>query len=416
MKSALLDIENWKEIGSTLARNKTRTFLTAFGIFWGTAMLAMLWGGAHGLEDIIRRNFDGFATNTAILQPSRRTISYKGFNKGSSWTMTQADINGMRAGIPEIETVVPLMSRGSIPVVYGKKSSTVALQGNNAEYAKIFLPIIYEGRFINDNDDYNERKVCVIGKRVATDLFGSESPIGKYISVNGIYYIIVGVAGQTSEISIGGRIDESVIIPSSTMRRAFNLGDKVEAAMMLVKDNISPSSLKPQIERILRRNHSIHPDDHNSYWFMDISEQFTMVDNLFTGISLLALFVGAGSLLAGIIGVGNIMWVIVKERTQEIGIRRAIGARPSDIIIQILSEGMVLTLIAGIAGICFATLGLYVAQTLTANDVSTPGFQLTFRQAMEIMSTFVVLGSAAGLIPAIKAMNIKPVEAMRDGN
>lgn len=416
MKLAIFDIENWKEIGSTLAKNKTRTFLTAFGIFWGTAMLAMLWGGAHGLEDIISRNFDGFATNTAIFQASRRTMSYKGFNKGSSWNLTQTDVDNMRRGIPEIETIVAMISRGNIPIVYGKKSTTVNVIGEETDYEKIFLPIIYEGRFINENDDHNERKVCVIGKRVAGDLFGQESPIGKYISVNGIYYVVVGVAGQTAEIQIGGRIDESVIIPSSTMRRAFNLGDNIEAAMLLAKDNVSPSSLTPQIERIIRRNHPIHPDDHNSYWFMDISEQFAMVDNLFIGISILALFVGAGSLLAGIIGVGNIMWVIVKERTQEIGIRRAIGARPVDIIVQILSEGMVLTVIAGVAGICFATFVLYIAQMVTTNEISTPGFQLTFSQAIKIMATFVILGTAAGLIPSIKAMKIIPVEAMRDGN
>ncbi len=416
MKLAIFDIENWREIGTTLSKNKTRTFLTAFGIFWGTAMLAMLWGGSHGLEDIIRRNFDGFATNTAMMSPSQRTISYKGFNKGSRWTMNQTDVDNIRQTIPEIETIVSIMNRPNIPAVNGRKSSMVNVIGVESDYQKIFLPIIYDGRFINNADDHNTRKICVIGKRVAGDLFGKESPIGKFVSVNGIYYTIVGVAGQTSEISIGGRIDESIILPATTMRRAFNLGEEIEATMILVKDNISPSTLRPKIERILSRNHTIHPDDHNCYWFMDVSEQFAMVDNLFMGISILALFVGAGSLLAGIIGVGNIMWVIVKERTQEIGIRRAIGARPVDIIVQILSEGVVLTFIAGIAGICFACLVLYVAQMLTATEFSTPGFQLTFSQAIQIMLTFVILGTAAGLIPSIKAMKIKPVEAMRDGN
>ncbi len=184
--------------------------------------------------------------------------------------------------------------------------------------------------------------------------------------------------------------------------------------MFVAREGISPSSLQPRIERILRNNHPIHPDDHNAIWFFDVSEKFQMVDNLFMGITVLALFVGVGTLLAGIIGVGNIMWVIVKERTQEIGIRRAIGAKPRDIIVQILSEGVVMTIVAGIAGICFATLVLAVAQHLTANEISVPRFQLAFSEAMTIMATFVILGTAAGLIPSIKAMRIKPIEAMND--
>ncbi len=416
MKLAILDLDNWREIGATLAKNKTRTFLTAFGIFWGTAMLAMLIGGAQGLEDMMRRNFDGFATNTSILQPGRRTISYKGFNKGSSWSMTQTDVNIISKAVQGIKAIVPMINRYGMNAAYGTKSTSVTVKGESADYNYIFEHIIYEGRYINESDDREERKVCVLGKRVANDLFGTGSPIGQYVSVGGIYYKVVGVAGQNSDMQIGGRVDESIIIPATTMRRAFNRGDRIDGAMLLADDNIKPSTLLPQIERILFRNHSIDRNDHNALFYFDISEQFAMVDNLFLGVSLLALFVGCGSLLAGIIGIGNIMWVIVKERTQEIGVRRAIGAKPIDIITQILSEGIMLTFIAGFAGICFAVIVLYVAQMITTNEVSTPGFQLTFGQAAVIVSIFIVLGTIAGLIPARKAMKIKPVEAMREGN
>lgn len=412
MKSALFDIENWKEIGATLSRNKTRTFLTAFGIFWGTAMLAMLMGGAKGMENMLRRNFEGFATNTAILFPGRTTMSYKGFNKGTLWSLTFTDIQNLRAGIPEITALTGINSVGAT-VGKGTLTTTTTAQGVESDYSKIFEPKILEGRFINESDDVLDRKVCVIGKNVASDLFPGKSPIGEYIDVNGVYFKIVGVAYQTSEVNIGAKLDDAVLIPMNIFRRAFNQGENLGGLMLTVRDGVTPTDIRPRIQHILSNNHPIHPDDYNAMFFMDVSEQFKMVDNLFIGISLLAFFVGAGTLIAGIIGVGNIMWVIVKERTQEIGIRRAIGAKPADIIVQILSEGIALTVIAGIAGITFATIALKVAEILTTDpEKGTVAFMLTFSQAMEIVLTFMILGVAAGLIPAIKAMKIKPIEAM----
>lgn len=412
MKLAILDIENWKEIGATLARNKTRTFLTAFGIFWGTAMLAMLMGGAQGMENLLRRNFEGFATNTAVMFPGRTTMSYKGFNKGTTWNLTFTDLQNMRESIPEITAITGINFIGAT-VGKGTLSTTTTAEGVESDYSKIFEPKILEGRFINSSDDVLDRKVCVIGKNVANDLFPNSSPVGEYIEVNGVYFKIVGVAYQTSEVNIGAKLDDAVLIPMNIFRRAFNQGEDLGGMMFTAEDGVSPTELRPRIQHILSNNHPINPADDNAMFFMDVSEQFKMVDNLFLGISLLALFVGAGTLIAGIIGVGNIMWVIVKERTQEIGIRRAIGAKPIDIIIQILSEGIALTVIAGVAGICFATLALKVAQILTADPMlGEVRFLLTFHQAMEIVITFVVLGIAAGLIPAVKAMRIKPIEAM----
>lgn len=412
MRTTFFDIENWKEIGATLARNKTRTFLTAFGIFWGTAMLAMLLGGAKGLENMLRRNFDGFATNTALLFPNRTTMSHQGFNKGTSWKLTATDQKNIRAGIPEIEALTGVNDL-TATIARGTLSTSANVSGIDADYSKIFEPIIQEGRFINESDDILEKKICVIGKNIAGSLFPDSSPIGEYIEVSNVYFKIVGVAYQTSEIQINGKIDDSVIVPLGVFRKAFNRGDNLGAMMFAVRNGVTPTELKPRLMRILTSNHKmLHPDDENAMFFMDVSEQFKMVDNLFMGISLLALFVGAGTLIAGIIGVGNIMWVIVKERTQEIGIRRAIGAKPSDIITQVLSEGVALTTVAGIAGITFATIVLKIVEMLTTDEKGTPQFMLSFDGAMEIVIVFMVLGIGAGFIPAVKAMKIKPIEAM----
>lgn len=415
--STIFDTDNWREIFATLSRNKTRTLMTAFGVFWGTAMLAMLWGGATGAEDLIRRNFQGFATNVAFVNPRATTMAYNGYEKGAEWTMTTGDVEQI-ARLDGIAAVTSVDIRATT-AKYGRNTSSTQVQGVSSEYLRIFEPMMYAGRFINATDEAARRKVAVVGRRVADELFAgvpADSIPGRRIEANGIYYTVIGVAGQVAEASVGVKVDDAVIIPSSTMRLTYNSGDDVYFALFLADNGVSPTSLKPRIDRILRRNHAqLSPEDDPAIGFFDISEQFAMLDNVFTGFSLLALFVGLCTLIAGIIGVGNIMWVIVKERTREIGIRRAIGARPSQVIMQILSEAVVLTVSAGIVGIAFATLVLGIAAKLTeAPGVPDARFELAFSSAVVIVVAFVVLGSAAGLLPAIKAMRIKPVEAMND--
>ncbi len=414
MRTSLFDIENWREIGATLARNKTRTFLTAFGIFWGTAMLAMLFGGARGFEGVMKRNFAGLSTNLGGVFPNRRTMPYKGFNKGSKWNMTTRDVELIRQLAPAIEYSSEINTK-SATASYGSNSKSTSIAGVDGDYGKINLPVISDGRFLNETDILQQRKVAVIGKNMATSLFGSDSPVGKYVNLDGIYFLVVGVASQLSDAQVGGRIDDSFILPSSTMRNAFNWGNNVGYFIFTAPSGRSPADNEATIRRILSSQHSISPDDKNAIEFEDISELFEMINNLFLGISLLALFVGFGSLFAGVIGVGNIMWIVVKERTQEFGIRRAIGAKPLDITIQVLSESILLTIVAGTLGVCFGALVLGIADKATFDPVlGHAGFELSFTTALIIVATFFVLGSAAGTIPAFKAMKIKPIEAIND--
>ena len=414
MKTSIFDIENWREIVATLSRNKTRTFLTAFGIFWGTAMLAMLWGGAHGFEGIMRRNFAGFTANTGAVFSGVRGISYKGFNKGSYWTLTEQDVADIRRLAPYIEYSSEI-NRKYVKSIYNDKSKKANALGVDPDFARIQIPVIYEGRFINDTDVRGTAKVTVIGKNLANELFGGESPLGKYVSLNGIYFKVVGVAGQKGEASIMSRVDDSFILPSVTMRNAFNRGTTVDGLMYTAPAGHKPSDNEISIRRTLSAAHYIHPDDERAVNFMDVSEMFEMIDTMFLGLSLLALFIGASSLMAGVIGVGNIMWIIVKERTHEFGIRRAIGATPADITVQVLSESVLLTLVAGVAGVCFACLVLGIADNATMSPtLGVAGFQLPFTTAAAIVVIFFILGSLAGTLPAVKAMRIKPIEAIRD--
>jgi len=414
MKFALFDIENWHEIGATLARNKTRTFLTAFGIFWGTAMLAMLMGGSQGLEGIMRRKFAGFATNTGAAFTGQTSMTYRGFNKGMAIELDDRDIANIRRTVPHISMSTPVNTR-SVEAVAGSRSKSTRAIGIESDYTRMMEPIVDEGRLINESDVRRAHKVTVIGRNLASTLFPGESPVGKYVSLNGVFMRIVGVAAQKGEVSIAGRIDDSFMIPITTGQRAFNQGNKYGFFIYTAENGHTPTELQRGIRRAVALNHPIHPADEQAISFMDISEMFKIVDGLFLGLAILALFVGMGSLMAGVIGVGNIMWIIVKERTREIGIRRAIGARPADIVVQILSESIVLTLVAGTAGVVFATIVLGIADFVaTTPDFGAPGFEISFNLALGIVGIFFILGSAAGTLPAVKAMKIKPIEAMRE--
>lgn len=417
MNVPIFDIENWKEIGSTLSRNKTRTFLTGFGIFWGVAMLALLMGGARITKTTLSSIFAGFATNTAGIISNTTTMPYKGNAKGRRWRMTLTDVERIRQSVPELKAIVPIFeSWGDATCRNGRFSYAGSALGAVPEYQEINKPKIYCGRFINEADEAQERKVVVLGKKIANEIFPTEpNPVGKTIQINGVTYSVIGVAGNYGEASINGPIDEKAVIPSKTFRKTFARADKVDFLVFAAKDGVRIKDIIPRIRSTLYRRHNINPADESAMWVIDISEMFENVSSLFSGLNFLALFIGISTLLAGIIGIGNIMWVIVKERTQEIGIRRAIGAKPGDIVVQVLSEGAALTIVAGLAGICFAVavLGIINLAVTQGTDGST-NLQMSFGSAMGIVATFVILGTAAGLIPSIKAMRIKPIEALND--
>lgn len=418
LQTSLFDIDNWREIGATLARNKTRTFLTAFGIFWGTMMLSLLWGGSNGLEGLLMRNFAGLDTNMAGLFTSRTSKPYKGFNKARRWNLDQNDLDNIRSNVEDVDKATGVyQSWGQMS--FGDKSSNGQIIGIEPDYLRMNSVILKSGRLINESDLAGSRKVAVIGDKVADQIFpGIEysDVAGRDISLRGVYYKIVGVAKQIGEASVAGRIDDSALIPLSTMRQVESgSGNRIDVILVSPKPGVKVKELLPRIRRQVYPIHSIHPADEEALDCFDLCEIFEMVSNMFLGLTLLSIFVGFGSLMAGIIGVGNIMWIIVRERTHEIGIRRAIGARPSSIIIQILSESMVLTTIAGLAGIVFSTIVLHIIDMATAEPgLPACGFTLTFSNAMIVLATFMILGTAAGVLPAIKAMRIKPIEAIND--
>jgi putative ABC transport system permease protein len=271
------------------------------------------------------------------------------------------------------------------------------------------------GRFINDVDISENRKVCTIGTRIYETLFKKgQDPCGQYIRVDGIYYQVVGVCSGVSNINIGGSSEEMASIPFTTMQQAYNFGKTVHIICLTAKHGVAVSSLEPKIQELIKYNHLISPKDPQAVMVLNMEEMFKMVDSLFTGIRMLVWLVGLGTLLAGAIGVSNIMMVTVRERTVEIGIRRAIGARPREIMQQILAESMVLTAIAGLSGISFAVLILQVAEVGVTASGTVAYFQVSFWTAIGMALLLLSLGLFAGLAPAYRAMSIKPIDAMRD--
>ena len=394
----LFDTDTFREILDSILRNRSRSLLTGFGVFWGVFMLMLLTGGGQGLKDLLVQNFAGFAQNTCIVATSTTTKPYKGFKKGRTWNLEYSDVDRLKAMVPELETVSPSVSLWGKSVTRDENTSSRAVvKGARADYANIETPKIKYGRWLNDADNLQERKVCVIGKRVYEELFPEGGdPSGKRICIDGSYYTVIGVDWRDSN-------------------GISNLGNTVHLLCFTAKEGITMSDITPRVREIISRQHFIDPGDEQAMFLLNTQLIFGIVDNLFKGINFLIWLIGLGTLLAGVIGVSNIMMVSVKERTTEIGIRRAIGATPRQILGQIISESIVLTLVAGMIGIVFSVLILAgVELAMTTDGVLKAAFQVPFGTAVLAALLLTVLGVLAGLMPALRAMQIKPVDAMRD--
>ena len=396
-----IDIDTCEEILITITRNKTRSLLTAFGVFWGIFMLVALIGGGQGLEYMLKKNFEGFATNSGFLASQRTGEAYKGFRKGRWWNLESTDIERLRSQVKEVEVITPSVARWGSKAVYEDKKYDCSVKGLYPDYLHIESQEMAYGRFINEVDIREARKVCVIGKRIYESLFKpGENPCGKYVRVDGIYYQVIGMSSSEGDMNIQGRASEAVTLPFTTMQQAYNLGGQIDVVCFTAKQGVKVSELQPKMEQIIKAAHYIAPNDKQAVMYLNAEAMFSMVDNLFNGINILVWMVGLGTLLAGAIGVSNIMMVTVKERTTEIGIRRAIGARPKDILQQILSESMVLTTIAGMFGISFAVMILQVADMLASSNGGDSHFQVSFGLAVGTCALLAALGMLAGLAPA----------------
>ena len=417
----LIDIDKWQEIYSVLSKNKLRTTLTAFGVFWGIFMLLVMMGGGSGLQNGVTQSFDDMASNSIFVWTQRTTIPYKGFPQGRSYNFTNEDTKALKRQVPEIKYLAPRAQsgghRGASNVVRGLKTGAFSINGDVPDFFKIKSYNILKGRLINENDIKDKRKVASIGKRVYESLFEvGEEPIGKTIQLNGVYFTIVGLF-EPKRNNGGDRDDaQAIFIPFTTFQKTYNWGNIVGWYSITIKDEIKASLVEDKIFKVLAENHSISPDDKHAFGHWNTEREFTKIMGLFTGIKALIWFVGLGTLIAGVIGVSNIMLVIVKERTKEFGIKRALGATPISIIIQIVLESILITSVAGIAGLIA---GVFTVEGINKMMEGSEGGmfanpEVNIQIAFVSIIILIISGAFAGLLPAFRAVKVRPIEALRN--
>jgi len=419
----VFDLDNWQEVFNALKKNKVRTFFTAFGVFWGIFMLVLMLGSGNGLKNAAYNGWGDFATNSFFMWTQRTTMPYKGFKRGRSFNFNNKDTEAIREKIPEVKTLAPRLQaggyRGASNVVRGKETGAFNIYGDYPEFMDINPVTITQGRFINHNDINDMRKVAIIGNSVVDALFNKdEDPVGDYIKIQGVYFNVVGTFKSKKSGGEADRDGNSIFLPFSTMQKTYNYGDAVFWYAITSQNNIPASVTEEKVITLMKQSHKVHPDDDQAIGHFNVETEFKKMEGLFTGIDGLIWVVGIGTLLAGIIGVSNIMLIIIKERTNEIGVKRALGATPLNIISQVILESVFLTTLAGYFGLVLGVgvLGLLdnAMQNMEADSQFFLHPEINFSVGILALIILIFSGILAGLIPAKRAVSIRPVDALRD--
>lgn len=413
----MFDFDKWQEILQTISKHKLRTALTAFGVFWGIFMLVILMGAGIGLQNGVSKGFNDDALNSLWFHPGTTTIPHNGLQAGRKIKMTNADYDWINENIKEKEHIsARFYPSGEFSMSYSDKSASFSVRAVHPGHMHLEKSIIEKGRFINEIDLKEKRKVTVLGELVAATLFEpDEEPIGKWIKIAGSMYKVVGVFSDE-----GGDWEmRRVYIPITTGQIAFNGQNRIHQLMFTFGD-ISLDESKVIEEKLSNHFSKIHnyaKEDRRAMWINNDLEEYERFQGVFNGIKLFVAFVSLGTIIAGVIGVSNIMLVIVKERTKEIGIRKALGATPGSIVSLIVQEAIVLTAVSGYMGLLFGISLLEGYWALITNLEVDTGFfgrpQIDFSIALTAVIVLTVCGALAGLIPALKAARVNPVVAMR---
>lgn len=413
--------DRWKEIIEVLTSNLFRTILTAFGVFWGILILIILLAAGKGLENGIKSDFGDIATNTMFMWSQVTSKEYEGLPKGRRFDFKVEDVTALKENIPNLRFVSPRNEldgfRGENNVVKGLKTGAFNVYGDYPEIIKQDPMIITLGRFINQADINEKRKIAIIGEGVKTALYDKdEEVLGSYIKIQGVNFMVVGTYKKKSNNGDGEQGQKEIFVPFTAFSQAFNQGNNVGWMAITANDQASITSLKAGIITLMKKNRKIHPEDERAIGNFDLYQEFNRVESLFVAMRLIAYFVGILVLISGIIGVSNIMLIVVKERTKEIGIRRALGEDPWSIKLQILMESIFLTIISGMAGIIMGALFIYGVNALLevigpVDMFLNPSVSLSV--VLIALVILIVSGLLAGFIPAQSGIKVKPIDALR---
>jgi putative ABC transport system permease protein len=418
----MFDLDKWEEIWQTVKKHKLRTFLTSFGVFWGIFMLVVLLGAGRGLHNGVTQNFD-IAKNALFVWTESTTIPYAGFQAGRYLQLTNDDYDALKQ-LKEVEVICPRIRVSSgfggsqVNMEYDNRSVSYNLMGDHSEYLKVQPLWITEGRFINPIDIRDRRKVAVLGRRVKDDLFQEKEAIGEYIKINGIPFKVVGVFDSRASGEEARNDVQIVHIPYTTAQQTFNRGNRISWFAFIPAVGVSGLQAEEAVKDLFRNRHKVAPDDRAAFGSANVEEEYKQLQGLFTGIAAFSWLVAIGTILAGMIGVGNIMLIIVKERTKEIGIRKSLGARPWSIISMIVTEAMVISGLSGYFGLVVGVGVLegiaYAIENLGLENEFFTNPEIDFSAAFGAIAVLLVSGVIAGLIPGIKAAHVDPVVALRD--
>jgi putative ABC transport system permease protein len=414
----MFDLDKWKEIWATLRANKLRTFLTAFGVFWGIFMLMLMLGFGSAMQEGSRRQMKGMATNLLFCWGMQTTESFDGLPPGRAVRFKTSDIEVLRR-LPGVEHLAPRLQLGgwmnNFAVKYGSKNGSFKVMADYPELRHIVAFEYEAGRFINERDIAETRKVAVIGKNVKDQLFGDEDPMGKYIEISGVYFQVVGVTKTLRSGRQGDEDARTIFVPFTTLKTAFKMGDRVGFFAMTAKPGTNGAELERQVKEALRKQHRIAPNDDLAIGSFNMFIMFGKIQGFFFILWLMAWVVGGATLFAGVIGVSNIMLITVKERTKEIGVRKALGATPFSVVSMVMKESIVLTAIAGLLGVAAGVGVLAAADSVLAQTTDSPFGppNVALSTVLYAVAVLVVAGGFAGIMPASHAASIKPIEALR---
>ncbi|MBL7560121.1 ABC transporter permease [Olleya sp. YSTF-M6] len=409
----LFERDTWQEVYDSLSKNKLRSALTMVGVWWGILLLIGLLGSAKGLENSFNRLFGDFATNSVFVWAQSTSKPFKGFQEGRQVNLTVSDAKKIEENVEGIEFVVPRNVNSAL-VVHDFLSGNFSINGDYPILDQVQKKKMIQGRFINQTDIDQNRKVVVISEEIYKQLFEKDAEmIGEYIQLNGMNFKVVGMF-ETGNANMGPSSD--MHIPFTTFQQIYNMGDEIRWMMITGKADYDISQIEADAKLILKNLNNIHPDDKRAFGSFNLGKEFAKITGFLTGMQFLTWFVGIATLIAGVFAIGNILLITVKERTKEIGVRRALGATPYEIKRQIVVEAVFITLLAGLLGIISGGWILIALDAAFGQGTEAVIVNASVSIAVVFIALLILvfLGTLIGLIPAFKATSIKPIDALRE--